>query len=324
MNKKNILITGGAGFVGSNLCNLLCNNKNILGDSIESIVVIDNLSLGELKFIQPLIDSKKVIFYKEDLLNFEEILNIFEKHKFNLVFHLSANSDIGYGAKFTDWDLKQGTLATYNVLECMRKTDVKEIIFSSTSAIYGEATIKPTPENYGPLLPISFYGASKLACEGIISSFCHNFDFKCWIYRFGNIVGRNGTHGVIIDFIKKLRYNEHSLEILGDGKQAKPYLHVDDCIEGIVFGYKTSDESVNFFNLAYEGATSVAGIAKIVVASMGLQDVEMIYTGGARGWKGDVPQVTLDTQKLSGIGWKASLSSDEAVEKAVDDLLSNN
>ncbi len=312
-----ILITGGAGFIGSNLSRALHENKYF---QVEEIIVIDNLSLGKKEFIQDLIDNKRFFFYEEDLLNFDVVLKIFEKHKIDLVWHLSANSDIGYGAKFTDWDLKQGTLVTYNVLECMKRTNTKKIIFASTSAIYGEATILPTPENYGPLHPISFYGASKLACEGLITAFSHNFNFQAWMYRFGNIVGKNGTHGVIFDFIKKLKNNSEELEVLGNGKQAKPYLYVEDCIDGMAYGFKNSTEQTNFFNLACEGATKVSTIAKSVI-EIAEPTAKIKYTGGERGWVGDVAQVRLETKKMEAINWKATHTSDEAVKLAIDDLI---
>jgi UDP-glucose 4-epimerase len=178
----------------------------------------------------------------------------------------------------------------------------------------------PTSENYGPLLPISFYGASKLASEGLITSFCHNFNFEAWIYRFGNIVGKNSTHGAILDFLKKLKNNPKELEVLGNGKQAKPYLHVDDCIDGMLFGFLKSKKQINFFNLACPEATKVSEIAKIVLDKTNLKDTKINYTGGKRGWKGDVAQVRLASFKLKKLGWKAKLSSTRAVEKAVGEL----
>ncbi len=189
-------VTGGAGFIGSNLVDRLVSEGHHLK-------VYDNLSLGKQEFIQNHIDAGMVQFFKEDLLNLETLTSAMKGCE--AVFHLAANSDIGYGAKYTDWDLKQGTIVTYNVLEAMRLNAIKKIVFASTSAIYGEATVKPTPENYGPLWPISFYGASKLACEGLITSFAHNYGIQAWMYRFGNIVGRNGTHGALFDFILKLK-----------------------------------------------------------------------------------------------------------------------
>lgn len=313
-----MLITGGAGFIGSNLCISLIRDKPI---PFDEIVVIDNLSLGKKDFVYHLIDAGKVVFYEEDLLNFENIMGIFEKHGFDLVWHLAANSDISYGTKHSDWDLKQGVLVTYNVLESMRRTGAKKIIFSSSSAIYGEANTKPTPENYGPLFPISLYGASKLAAEGLISSFCNNFGFKAWIYRFANIVGGNATHGVIIDFINKLKRDKTKLEILGDGKQSKPYLHVQDCINGMLFGLLNATDKLNFFNLTCEGVTSVYEIYKMVTKELQLDDVTIKYKGGDRGWSGDVAKVNLDNKKLAKLGWKSSCASNEAVAKAVTQLL---
>lgn len=316
-----ILVTGGAGFVGSNLVNYLTQAGRINGQIIDKVVVIDNLSLGKKKFIQSIITSGKIDFFKQDLLDFPADLKIFRKYKFDLVIHLSANSDIYYGAKYTDWDLKQGTLVTYNILECMRRTGVKQIIFASTSAIYGEVELMPISEDYGPLFPISFYGANKLACEGLITAFCHNYNFQALILRFANVVGRNGTHGVLIDFIKKLKYDQSKLEVLGDGKQTKPYLYIDDCIEGMIFVYNNLDQQVNFYNLAGKGETSVSKIAKMLIKEMGLTSVAIQYTGGPRGWQGDVPQVRLNPGKINQLGWSAKFTSDQAVQQAMIDLL---
>lgn len=312
-----ILITGGSGFIGSNIAETLLTQKQF---PITKIVIIDNLSLGKKKFIDHLM-GKHLDFYEEDLLNFDKILNIFKKYHFDLVFHMSANSDISYGTLHTDWDLKQGPISTYNILECMRRTNIKKIIFASTSAIYGEATTLPTPEDYGPLFPISLYGASKLACEGLISSFCHNFDFQAWIYRFANIVGKNGTHGAVFDFIKKLRNNQNTLKILGDGKQAKPYLYVQDCVDGMLHGFKKAKENLNYFNLTCNGSTTVDIIAHLVIKKLGLKNVKITHTGGIRGWTGDVPKVRLSSQKINKLNWSPKYSSKEAVEKAIDVLL---
>lgn len=322
MNSMRILVTGGAGFIGSNLVNYLTRIGNINGTPIRKIVVIDNLFLGKKKFIQSSINNGLVDFYQQDLLNFAAVLQIFKKNKFDLVFHLSANSDISYGFEHTDWDLKQSTLVTYNVLECMRVTNVKQIIFSSTSAIYGEVVSSaPIIEDHGPLLPISFYGASKLACEGLITAFCHNYNFQSYIFRFANIVGRNATHGVLIDFIKKLKSDPNKMEVLGDGKQSKPYLYIDDCIEGMIFGYTNSADQINFYNLASTGTTAVSKIAGMVIKAMDKPFAEIQYAGGKRGWPGDVPQVSLSTKKLKKLGWTAKLGSDKAIKKAISDLL---
>jgi UDP-glucose 4-epimerase len=305
------LVTGGAGFIGSHLClNLLQARRDV--------VALDDLSLGQEKFLTPCQDFKNFKFIKSDLLDLPATIKACEG--VSQVWHLAANSDISSGGKTTDIDLKIGTLATYNVLEAMRVSDVKEIIFSSTSAIYGEALIKPTPENYGPLLPISFYGASKVACETLATAFSHSYDFKVWIYRFANIVGSHTTHGAIHDFIKKLRVNPDSLEILGNGKQAKSYLHVKDCVDGMLFGVEKSRDSVNLFNLASRGVCSVDQIANLVISGMKLK-AKKVFTGGERGWKGDVSQVNLDGAKLQKLGFVPSLESSQAVKRAIEDIL---
>lgn len=308
-----VLVTGGAGFIGSSMVDKLLNEGY-------SVVVYDNLILGKREFLAPYANNPNFIFVEADLLNMPRLKEVMQG--VDLVIHLAANSDISYGAKYTDVDLNNGTIATYNVLEAMRNCGVKQIIFASSSAVYGETNgTFNIPEDYGPLLPISLYGASKLACEGLISAFSHNFGIKAWIYRFANIVGINGTHGAIVDFIAKLRKDNTKLEILGDGKQAKPYLHVSDCIDGMIYGYRHSCDEVNFFNLGVEGASSVTRIAEIVREEMSLYPTEFIYTGGKRGWIGDVPQVRFNINKLTGLGWSARYSSDEAVRLAVREQL---
>ena len=303
-------VTGGVGFIGSNLVDYLIKEHKV--------TVYDNLSLGKKEFLLNHFKNKNFSFVEADLLDFEHLKKTIKGH--DIVFHMAANSDISNN-EITDIDLKNGTIATYNVLELMRIYKIKQIIFASTSAVYGEAKIKPTNEDYGPLFPISFYGASKLACEGLISSFCHNFKMKAWIFRFANVVGKNGTHGVLVDFIKKLRSYNKKLLILGDGKQSKPYLHVKDCVEGMIYAWNNSKEEFNYFNLGCDDATSVDEIAKMVVREMALKNVKFEYTGKDRGWPGDVPQVRLDTSKINKLGWKARLSSDEAVRKAIKELL---
>src|SRR5262249_28913061 len=215
------------------------------------------------------------------------------------VFHLAANSDISLGREQTDRDLRQGTLATFNVLDAMRRHGIRDVVLASTSAVYGEQVPQPTREDAGPLLPISLYGASKLACEALVSAFAHNFGMRGWIFRFANVVGGRATHGAVYDFIRKLRRDPRELEVLGDGRQAKPYLFVDDCVDGMLFGWRTATDDVNVFNLAVEGATSVVDIAAIVRDEMGLNDARISCTGGARGWPGDVSQVRLDPARLA-------------------------
>ena len=300
-------VTGGAGFIGSHLVDRLMQQ----GD----VTVYDNLSLGKKEFIDHHLSKKNFKFIKADLLNIKKLQESMKGH--DAVFHMAANSDISFGTTQTDVDLKQGTLATYNVLDSMRLCSIEKIIFSSTSAVYGEADIFPTPESYGAKLPISLYGASKLAAEGMISAYCHLYGMQAWIFRFANIIGERSTHGVMHDFVRKLRKNPKRLEILGDGNQRKPYLYVKDCADGMVYGFKHAKDEVNVFNLGCDGNTSANEIAKMIIEEMKLENVKIEYTGGKRGWKGDVPLVNYDTSKMKKLGWKPSLTSDKAVRKAI-------
>jgi len=306
-----IFITGGAGFIGSHLVDRLINSGEI--------TVYDNLSSGSKEFIQHHLGKSKFHFIQADLLDFDALNQAVANH--DIVFHLAANPDVRAGIANTNLDLQQGTLATHNVLEAMKVNQLGKIVFASSSTVYGEAGIKPVGEDYGPLLPISLYGASKLACEGLISAFCHLFDMQAWIFRFANVVGARSSHGVIFDFIDKLKQNATELEILGNGTQEKPYLHVDDCIDGILFGLKHSQERVNVLNLGSDSSTNVTAIANMLVEGMGLSGVKFVYTGGNRGWRGDVPQVRFDITKMKNLGWKPRYSSDETVRQAIKDIL---
>src|SRR5512136_2156199 len=303
-------ITGGAGFIGSHLVDTLLNAHH-------AVTVFDNLSSGNKTFIQHHVQQKEFRFIQADLLNLKRVKKELQDH--DIVFHLAANPHVRLGETQTDLDLNQGIVATYNVLEAMRQNDIKKIVFSSSSVVYGETKEPSLPETYGPTLPISLYGAGKLGAEGLISAFCGTFDFQAWIYRFANIVGTRGTHGVIVDFIEKLKKNPKELEILGNGKQCKPYLYISDCVEGILFGFSSAHDRMNLFNLSCDTTTTVTRIAEMVTEEMGLHNVTFNYTGGIRGWKGDVPRFQLDAAKINNLGWKASLASDEAVRKAIQD-----
>ena len=283
------------------------------------VTVYDNLSSGKREFIQQHFGKSNFRFIEADILNFDALNEAIANH--DMVFHLAANPDVRAGITNTRLDLQQGALATYNVLEAMRLKQVSKIVFASSSTVYGEAGIKAVAEDYGPLLPISLYGASKLACEGLISAFCGVFDMQAWIFRFANVVGSRASHGVIFDFISKLKQSPEELEILGDGAQEKPYLYVDDCVNGILFGLDHSQEQVNVLNLGTDASTNVTAIANMVVEAMGLSRVKFKYTGGDRGWKGDVPQVRFDMAKMKNSGWKARYNSDEAVRQAIKDIL---
>ena len=302
-------VTGGAGFIGSHLVERLIEKGEV--------TVYDNLSSGQKEFLEPCMDKLK--FIEGDLLDKQKLLKSMENHDF--VYHLAANPDIRRGIKETQLDLNQGTIATFNVLDCMRENDIKKICFTSSSVVYGEAETMPTPEDYGPLMPISLYGSSKLACEGLITGFSGTFAMQSWIYRLANIVGKNSTHGIIFDFIKKLDKNNKELEILGDGNQVKSYLHVSEGIDAILHGVENSNEEVNIFNLGCNDQVKISKIAEIIVEELGLKDVDFDYTGTKRGWPGDVTEMMLSIEKLNKLGWKAEYNSEEAVRKAVKELI---
>ena len=312
--KNRIIVTGGAGFIGSHMVDRLLSPDN-------EVTVIDNLSSGRMEFIGKHLKNPDFKFIKIDLLDLEKLKKAINGA--DMIYHLAANPDVRLGAENTKIHLEQNIIATYNVLEAMRVNKQQNIVFTSTSTVYGEAAVIPTPENYGPLVPISLYGASKLACEALITSYCHTFDMKSWIFRFANIVGERSTHGIIVDFINKLRNNPASLEILGDGKQRKSYLHVSDCVDAILYAVKNSNEMANIFNLGSDDTINSTEIGEIVVSGMGLKDVAFSYTGGKRGWKGDVPRMLLSIGKLQKLGWNPVYNSKSSVIAAVRNTLGN-
>ncbi|HIH94529.1 TPA: SDR family NAD(P)-dependent oxidoreductase [Methanosarcina acetivorans] len=315
LSENRILVTGGAGFIGSNLVDRLLEKGNL-------VVVFDNLSSGKLEFIEQHFENPDFSLVRGDLLDPEAIERACTD--VDMVYHVAANPDVKLGASDTKVHLDQNILATYNLLEAMRKGNAKKIAFTSTSTVYGEASVMPTPEDYGPLIPISLYGASKLACEALITSYSHTFDMQAWIFRFANIVGPRSTHGITVDFIKKLKENPGRLEILGDGKQEKSYLHVSECVDAILFAIEKSKEEVNIFNIGSEDTISATEIGQVVTEEMGLSDVEFVYTGGSRGWKGDVPRMRLGIEKLKAIGWKPVYTSENSVRETARALLSGN
>ena len=305
-------LTGGAGFIGSHLLDHLLAQG-------EKVTVYDNLSSGRRAWIQHNLDKDGLRFIQADLLDSDSLEQAMAGH--DLVWHLGANTDIPAGRQDVDLDIKNCTLATHNVLEAMRTHGISKLIFSSTSALYGDPPVFPAPESAGPLRPISLYGAAKLACEGLISAYCHLFDIQAWMFRFANVVGARMSHGVIFDFIQKLKRNPHELEIWGDGQGQKPFFLVEDCIEGIFCAYRRTDEWCDVFNLGTTTATRIHNVAAIVIEEMGLADVDLKYTGGRRGFPGDVPELLLDQTKMKRLGWQASHTSDEAVRIATRRLL---
>lgn len=306
-------ITGGAGFIGSNMVDRL------LSQSANEVTVFDNFCSGQMSYIEHHLKDKRFRLIKGDLLDLSKVKAAVKGNDF--VFHFAANPDIAKSMVETDLDLRLGIIATYNVMEAMRAVGVAKIAYSSGSGIYGDVGLTNCPENFGPLLPISMYGASKLAAEGIISAFCNMFNIQAWIFRFANVVGKRQTHGVGLDFIRKLRANPAKLEILGDGSQSKAYIHISDVIEAILFAVGKSRDGVNVFNIAADDYITVNEIAGIVTEQMGLKNVRFVYSGGKRGWKGDVPVVRFDISKIHKLGWTAKHNSKSAVTLSIQEML---
>lgn len=305
------VVTGGAGFIGSHLVDALVAR----GDRV---VIIDSLVNGERRNIGGHIDAGRVTLVQADLLQdgWQDSLNGVKR-----VYHLAADPDVRQGSLTPDSQIHNNILATYRVLEAMRAHEVGEIVFTSTSTVYGDATVIPTPESYNPLEPVSVYGASKLASESLISAYCHGFGMKGWVYRFANIIGERSNHGVITDFIKKLEQNPGELEILGDGRQTKSYLEVKACVRAMLFAAEKSDGVLNIFNIGSEDWVDVTTIADIIVREMGLSHVKYRFTGGERGWVGDVPRMQLAVTKLKALGWEPDTGSLDSVEVAVRAML---
>lgn len=307
------LVTGGAGFIGSHLIDRLVAR----GDDV---VVIDNLSSGVLEFIQSHLDDGRVHLVEGDIRNPDDVDRAMAM-EIDCVFHLAANPDIRLGTRVTDTDLNQGTVATYNVLESMRLNGVKKIAFASSSVVYGEDAPLPTPEDHGPCMPISLYGASKQAGEGLVSSWVGTFGLQAWIFRFANIIGARGTHGVIFDFIHKLKNDPSRLEVLGNGLQEKSYMEVGDCVDGILHVMANADAPLNLFNLGSHDTASVRRIAELVVEVTQCHDARIEYTGGDRGWAGDIPRARLSIQKMLETGFDVSMNSEDAIRHTATCLL---
>lgn len=307
-----ILITGGAGFIGSHLCDALWKEGHRL-------TVIDNLILGKKENIAHLEGRENFSFVEEDVLNLPALRGLFEKGHFDMVYHLAANSDIRKGGNDPRVDYELTFQTTFHVLECMRIYDVRRLFFASTSAVYGEAP-DLLAENYGPLQPVSNYGAAKLASEAFISAFSSAYGIQTWIARFPNVVGERLTHGVIYDFIQRLQADSSELTVLGNGEQNKPYLYVKDLIEGILCMIRQAHERLNVYNLGSMSRTKVKEIASLVIEEMGAP-ARIVYTGGDRGWVGDVPEFLYDLSKIHQLGWQAAHDSNTSVRLSVRKML---
>jgi UDP-glucose 4-epimerase len=303
------LVVGGAGFIGSHLVDRLIAQPGT------SVTVYDNLSVGKREFLSRALESEgSCTLVQGDALDLPALETAMAGH--DTVFHLAANPEARWGLENPRLDLEQGTLCTWNVLEAMRRTGAKRLVFASSGTMYGDTAESCAEGDLGKL-PISLYGASKFACEGLISAFVECFGLSAWIYRFGNVVGPRGTHGAALDFLNKLKNNPEELEVLGDGRQSKPYVYVEDCVAGVLFGLSHADERLNIHNIAPADFTSVRRIAELCVAASPYPNARIRYTGGERGWPGDVPHSRLNADKLAALGFRVSFSSDQAVEAAV-------
>jgi len=312
------LVTGGAGCIGSDLAEALIKRE-------DHVVVADNLSSGKIEHIASLQGHARFEFLEGDLENFDFTLDAMRG--VDIVYHLAANPDVKFvEGDPTNKDLRQNTICTYNVLEAMRRTGVKKLVFSSTSAVYGVSPLQPIPESAFFPEPISLYGATKLGCEALISAFRNLFQLECWIFRFANIVGpkvRKKGRTVIGDFIARLQENPRHLKILGDGNQAKSYLLSAECVEAMLFSIELPEAALNIYNLGCSDHLQVTRIADLIVEAMGLENVEYEFTGGEGGWPGDVPRFLLDVHKINRLGWRARHTSEEAVRIAIRSALAH-
>lgn len=314
-----ILITGGAGFIGSHLVDHFIERG-------EEVRVFDNLSAGAESNIERWMGHPRFELIRGDLLEFPEVRAALDGC--GIVYHLAANPEVRSWLASPEDHFRQNIEGTYNLLEAIRREgDVGLLVFTSTSTVYGEADVIPTPETYAPLKPISNYGASKLAAEALICSYAKMHGFRGVIYRMANVVGPRSGHGVIYDFVEKLRRNKDELEVLGDGTQSKSYLYIDDCVSGMILGADTTEGTVEILNIGSEDRVSVLEIASIVIEEMGLKDVEIKLTGGVdggRGWKGDVKLMQLDMSRLRALGWSPRFGSAEAVQLTTRSLVKKN
>ena len=304
------LVTGGAGFIGTHLVRRLLNDGN-------DVVCVDNFTLGHKENVDCFKDNEHYKFYNIDIADTENFCDTLKDENIDFVYHLAANSDIQKGGREPSVDFNDTFLTTKSVLELMRRNNIKNLFFSSTSAIYGDEDNKPMTEDLGGLQPISYYGGAKYASEAFISSYTHMNDLHAMVFRFPNVIGPNLTHGVIFDFINKLKNNPNELVILGDGTQTKPYVYVLDLIDGIMLMTKNVPQGMNIYNIGVETATSVKTIADIVCQELGYENVEYKFTGGNIGWKGDVPKFKFDLTKIHEAGWSSKRTSDDAVRDTV-------
>jgi len=306
-------ITGGAGFIGSNLTDRLL----ALG---HAVTVYDNFSTGQKQFLETAQGQQQFRLVTGDLLELPLLTEALANH--DVVFHLAANADVRFGTEHPRKDLEQNTIATFNVLEAMRSNGVRKIAFSSTGSIYGEPGVFPTPETCSFPVQTSLYGASKLACEGLIAAYCEGFDFQSYIFRFVSILGERYTHGHVFDFYRKLLDDPTQIEVLGDGKQKKSYLYVQDCIDAMLLVLEGARNKVNIFNLGADEFCMVNDSLSWICEKLQIHP-ERRFTGGSRGWIGDSPFIYLDTTQVRALGWVPTLTIRQGVIRTLEYLKNN-
>ena len=310
----NILVAGGAGFIGSHLIDSLLKEGH-------KVICADKLIMGRQN-IGHINEGNNFKFYEAELADPDKAVQIFDRGNIDIVYHLAANSDIQKGGKEPSIDFNDTFLTTRALLEGMRKSGVKKLFFASTSAVYGEMPDVKLTETTGGIMPVSYYGGAKLASEALISSYVSMCDMSAVIFRFPNVIGPRLTHGVVFDFIRKLRKNPAELEILGNGTQCKPYIYVLDLVEAIMQLTREFKQGESVYNISVTSqGTTVTRIAEIVAEELGLESVKFNYTGGDRGWKGDVPRFSYDISKVLATGWMPKHTSDEAVRQTVKDAI---
>ncbi|MFN8532809.1 MAG: NAD-dependent epimerase/dehydratase family protein [Dehalococcoidia bacterium] len=307
------LVTGGAGFIGSNLVDRLLQED-------QDVVVYDNFSTGRRRFLLGASQSPRCTLITGDLLDRDSLREAMRG--IDLVVHLAANADVRHGTEHPAKDLEQNTIATFNVLEAMRETGVRRVAFSSTGSVYGDATVFPTPEDAPFPIQTSLYGASKVAGEGLISAYCEGFGFQGYIFRFVSILGERYTHGHVYDFYRKLQADPTRLEVLGNGRQRKSYLYVQDCLDAILCAIEKATAQVNVFNLGTDEYCEVNDSIGWIVDRLGLSPT-IDFTGGERGWVGDSPFIFLETSKIRSLGWQPKLTIREGVVRTLDWLVAN-
>lgn len=307
------LVTGGAGFIASNLVDRLLT----LG---HTVTVYDDLSTGQSEFLQSARQEPRFRLVQADLLDTGALDEAMAEQ--DIVFHLAANADVRHGIDHPRRDYEQNTVATHNVLEAMRAHDVPRLVFSSTSAVYGESTVFPTPEDCSIPIQTSLYGASKMAAEGLIQAYCEGFGLQALIFRFVSILGERYTHGHVFDFYRKLLADPSSIEVLGDGRQRKSYLYVQDCVDGILHAVEHVEQPVSIFNLGTNEYCTVNDSLGWICEELGVNPTRR-YTGGERGWIGDNPFIFLDCSRIQALGWQPKHSIKESVLRTLRYLQAN-